>query len=101
MSEHHKVAEEAKLAFTREYQKKIRFIGHLGIRTDALGAGSARLSVAVEPQLTNSMGTVHGGVIMSLLDVALFFTFPTIDGQPLLTNLSERASMLGSAIAVD
>jgi acyl-CoA thioesterase len=64
-------AEDPKLAFTREYQKKIPFLGHLGIRTDELGHGSARLSVALAPQLTNSMGTVHGGVIMSLLDVAL------------------------------
>jgi uncharacterized protein (TIGR00369 family) len=63
--------EDAKLAYTREYQKKIPFLGHLGIRTDELGHGSARLSVAVGPQLTNSMGTVHGGVIMSLLDVAV------------------------------
>lgn len=71
MSEQHKRTEDSKLAYTREYQKKIRFIGHLGIRTDALGEGTARLSVAVKPELTNSMGTVHGGVIMSLLDVAL------------------------------
>lgn len=71
MTREAKRAEGSKLAFTREYQKKIRFIGHLGIRTDALGEGSARLSVEVKPELTNSMGTVHGGVIMSLLDVAL------------------------------
>ena len=55
----------------REYQKRIPFIQHLGIRTDELGKGSARLSVAVEANLMNSMGNVHGGVIMSLLDVAL------------------------------
>jgi uncharacterized protein (TIGR00369 family) len=41
------------------------------MRTDALGKGTAQLSVPVEPHLTNSLGTVHGGVIMSLLDVAL------------------------------
>ena len=62
---------EAKLAFTREYQKKIPFVQHLKILTEELGHGSARLSVPVAPHLTNSLGTVHGGVIMSLLDVAL------------------------------
>lgn len=60
-----------KVEFAREYQKRIPFIQHLQIRTDALGKGSAQLSVPVEPQLMNSLGTVHGGVIMSLLDVAL------------------------------
>ncbi len=57
--------------FAREYQKKIPFLSHLRILTEALGEGSARLSLPVEPHLKNSLGTVHGGVIMSLLDVAL------------------------------
>lgn len=60
-----------RLAFTREYQKKIPFVQHLKILTEALGEGTARLSLPVEPAFTNSLGTVHGGVIMSLLDVAL------------------------------
>jgi uncharacterized protein (TIGR00369 family) len=57
--------------FAREYQKRIPFVQHLKIHTDSLGKGSARLSVPVEAHLENSLGTVHGGVIMSLLDVAL------------------------------
>ncbi|MDQ5849833.1 MAG: PaaI family thioesterase [Pseudomonadota bacterium] len=59
------------LEFAREYQKKIPFVAHLKIQTEALGEGSARLSLPVEKHLANSIGTVHGGVIMSLLDVAL------------------------------
>lgn len=59
------------LDFAREYQKKIPYLQHLKIRTDELGEGAARLSVPIEPQLTNSLGTAHGGVIMSLLDVAV------------------------------
>jgi uncharacterized protein (TIGR00369 family) len=57
--------------FAREYQKRIPFVTHLKILTETLGEGSARLSLPIEPHLTNSLGTVHGGVIMSLLDVAL------------------------------
>ena len=57
--------------FAREYQKRIPFVQHLKVHTDTLGKGTARLSVPVEAHLTNSLGTVHGGVIMSLLDVAL------------------------------
>ena len=60
-----------KVEFAREYQKKIPFVAHLKILTEALGQGTARLSMPVEPHLTNSLGTVHGGAIMSLLDVAL------------------------------
>jgi uncharacterized protein (TIGR00369 family) len=59
------------LEFTRQYQKKIPFVSHLKILTEELGHGTARLSLPVEAHLRNSLGTVHGGVIMSLLDVAL------------------------------
>jgi uncharacterized protein (TIGR00369 family) len=59
------------LQFTRDYQKKIPFVAHLKVLTEALGQGTARLSLPIEAHLTNSLGTVHGGVIMSLLDVAL------------------------------
>jgi len=60
-----------RLQFTRDYQKKIPFVAHLKVLTEELGEGTARLSLPIEPRLTNSLGTVHGGVIMSLLDVAL------------------------------
>jgi uncharacterized protein (TIGR00369 family) len=60
-----------RLQFTRDYQKRIPFVAHLKILTEALGEGAARLSLPIEPHLTNSLGTVHGGVIASLLDVAL------------------------------
>jgi len=62
---------DARLAFTRDYQKRIPFVSHLKILTETLGEGTARLSLPIEAHLTNSIGTVHGGVIMSLLDVAL------------------------------
>ena len=62
---------DARLAFTRDYQKRIPFVSHLKILTETLGEGTARLSLPIEPHLTNSIGTVHGGVILSLLDVAL------------------------------
>ena len=60
-----------RLQFTRDYQKRIPFVSHLKILTETLGEGTARLSLPIEPHLTNSLGTVHGGVIVSLLDVAL------------------------------
>ena len=59
------------LEFTRAYQQKIPFVVHLGLTTEALGAGTARLSMSLPKHFTNSLGTAHGGVIMSLLDVAL------------------------------
>jgi uncharacterized protein (TIGR00369 family) len=59
------------LEFTREYQKKIPFVMHLGLTTETLGEGTARLSMPLPKHFTNSLGTAHGGIIMSLLDVAV------------------------------
>lgn len=55
----------------RAYQQKIPFLIHLGILTEELGEGTARLSMPLEAHMTNSFGTAHGGVIMTLLDVVL------------------------------
>ena len=62
---------DASIAFTRDYQKKIPFVAHLGLTTESLGEGTARLSMPLPAHFTNSLGTAHGGVILSLLDVAL------------------------------
>jgi uncharacterized protein (TIGR00369 family) len=87
---------DEKLAFTREYQKRIPFVSHLRILTEALGEGSARLSLPVEPHLTNSLGTVHGGVILSLLDVALCTAARTLhpDSMGVIT-IDLSASFIG------
>jgi len=82
--------------FAREYQKKIPFLSHLKILTEALGEGTAQLSLPVEPHLTNSLGTVHGGVIMSLLDVALCTAARTLHPESLgVITINMSTSFIG------
>ena len=64
-------AVERNVEFARDFQKRIPFIAHLGIEVEAIGVGTARLSVQIKPEQTNSFGTAHGGLILSLMDVAL------------------------------
>ena len=86
------------LEYTREYQKKIPFLTHLKIRTEDLGQGTATLSVPVEAHLTNSMGTVHGGVIMSLLDVALCTAARTLHPESIgVITIDLSTSFIGGA----
>ena len=86
------------LEFTREYQKKIPFLQHLRIRTDELGKGAARLSLPIEPQFTNSLGTAHGGVIMSLLDVALCTAARTLHPESIgVITIDLSTSFIGGA----
>jgi uncharacterized protein (TIGR00369 family) len=84
------------LQFTRDYQKKIPFVTHLKILTETLGEGEARLSLPIEPHLTNSIGTVHGGVIMSLLDVALCTAARTLHPESLgVVTIDMSTSFIG------
>ena len=83
----------------REYQKRIPFIQHLRIRTDELGKGSARLSVPLEANLMNSMGNVHGGVIMSLLDVALCTAARTLHPESIgVITINMNTSFIGAGM---
>jgi uncharacterized protein (TIGR00369 family) len=84
------------LQFTRDYQKKIPFLTHLKILTETLGEGEARLSLPIEPHLTNSIGTVHGGVILSLLDVALCTAARTLHPDSLgVVTIDMSTSFIG------
>ena len=89
---------KAGLEFAREYQQRIPFIRHLKILTETLGEGSARLSLPVEPHLTNSLGTAHGGVIMSLLDVALCTAARTLHPESVgVITIDLSTSFIGGA----
>jgi len=86
------------LEFTREYQKKIPFLQTLKILTEELGQGTARLSLPVEPQFTNSLGTAHGGVIMSLLDVAVCTAARTLHPDSVgVITIDMSTSFIGGA----
>jgi len=84
--------------YAREYQKKIPFVAHLKILTEALGEGTARLSLPVEPHMKNSLGTAHGGVIMSLLDVALCTAARTLHPESVgVVTIDLSTSFIGGA----
>src|SRR5438067_13118331 len=84
------------LQYARDYQKRIPFLSHLTILTETLDKGTARLSLPVEPHLTNSLGTVHGGVIMSLLDVALCTAARTLHPESLgVITINMSTSFIG------
>ena len=86
-----------KLQFTREYQGKIPFVTHLGLTTEALGEGTARLSMPLPKHFTNSLGTAHGGVIMSLLDVALCTAARTLHPESVgVITINMSTSFIGA-----
>jgi acyl-coenzyme A thioesterase PaaI-like protein len=49
----------------------IPFLELLGVRRESAAGGKARLTLQLQPQLRNLYDGFHGGVIMTLLDVAM------------------------------
>jgi uncharacterized protein (TIGR00369 family) len=50
---------------------KIPFVDLLGMEFLGLGVGEARIAIDLRDEHTNSWGVAHGGLLMTLLDVAL------------------------------
>jgi uncharacterized protein (TIGR00369 family) len=51
--------------------RHVPFTAHLGIRRERAEGGEAVMSMELAPHLLNNHDAVHGGVIMTLLDVAM------------------------------
>ena len=49
----------------------IHFVEHIGARIEESGHGSAVIVLELKPHLRNRLGVAHGGVVMTLLDVAM------------------------------
>jgi uncharacterized protein (TIGR00369 family) len=56
---------------TTNFDIHIPFVEHLGIELLEKADGTMRLKFAPRPEHLNSWNGIHGGVLMSLLDVAL------------------------------
>jgi uncharacterized protein (TIGR00369 family) len=69
---------ESGVAFAEKYHLKVPFAKHLGFEIDALEPGIARMSCILQEHMTNSWGTAHGGVIMTMLDVSLCMAARTL-----------------------
>jgi uncharacterized protein (TIGR00369 family) len=49
----------------------VPFLAHLGVEVESMEPGHALLSLEPRPEHYNSWGSVHGGVLMTLLDVCM------------------------------
>ena len=59
--------------------RHIPFASHLGIELLERGDGRARLRLQLRPELMNSFDAAHGGVVMTLLDIAMAVAARTRD----------------------
>jgi uncharacterized protein (TIGR00369 family) len=59
----------------------VPFVEHLGIRITEKGSGLVRLRLEPRPEFCNSWGSVHGGALMTMLDVALASAGRSLDDR--------------------
>ncbi|MBL8491008.1 MAG: PaaI family thioesterase, partial [Rhodocyclaceae bacterium] len=61
---------------------RIPFLRLLGVQAEQAGGGTSRISLELRPELMNSFEVSHGGVIMTLLDVAMAVASRGMRGHP-------------------
>ena len=70
--------------------------GLLGVRPVSLGEGEAVVELDASERLHNAMGTVHGGVLCDLADVAMGVALATVtvDGESFATLQLQMSYLL-------
>ncbi|HET9577644.1 MAG TPA: PaaI family thioesterase [Usitatibacter sp.] len=77
--------------------RHIPFASLLGVRLVEHGDGRAVIEVDLAPELHNSFGSAHGGVIMTLLDIAMAVAARTTDPKAVgAITVEMKASFIGT-----
>jgi uncharacterized protein (TIGR00369 family) len=69
----------AKSELERALGRSIPFAEHLGVRLREKGGGRAVFELELRPELMNSFNAAHGGVVMTMLDIAMAIAARTMD----------------------
>ena len=77
----------------------IPFVDHLGMTLERFDGGEATLHLLPRPEHRNSHGVVHGGVVMTLLDVALATAARSVDPSMGVVTIEMKTSFVRPAIA--
>jgi uncharacterized protein (TIGR00369 family) len=54
-----------------DFRARIPFVDHLGFELLRLEPGESDIAIGVREELTNSLGVAHGGMLMTLMDIAM------------------------------
>jgi uncharacterized protein (TIGR00369 family) len=63
----------------QELGRRIPFAQHLGVRLREKGGGRAVFELELRPELMNSFNAAHGGVVMTILDLAMAIAARSMD----------------------
>ena len=82
--------------YAADYHLKVPFAKHLGLVVDSLEPGVARVSCHLQPQMKNSFGTAHGGVVMTMLYVCMCMAARTLHpGSAGIMTITMNTAFIG------
>ena len=73
--------------------RPIPFASHLGVQLVEQGGGRCVLMLNIKPEHMNRFEVAHGGVVMTLLDIAMALAVSSLDPEALGTITVEMKSM--------
>jgi uncharacterized protein (TIGR00369 family) len=77
--------------------RRIPYADLLGVRLLSRGDGRAELELTLRPELMNSWESAHGGVIMTLLDIAMAVAARSADPKALgAITVEMKTSFIGT-----
>lgn len=86
------------MEISRALGRKIPFATHLGIQLVENGGGRTVLMLEVRPELMNRFEVAHGGVVMTLLDVAMAIATHSLDPEADgVITVEMKTSFIGAA----
>ncbi|MFM8692279.1 PaaI family thioesterase [Limnohabitans sp.] len=79
------------------FAHRIPFVHHLGFTLEAFGDGLSELHYAPRPEHLNSLEVVHGGAVMTLLDVTMATAARSVQPQLWVVTVEMKTSFLRPA----
>ncbi len=88
---------EERWAAIRQIANSSPYYQHSGLEIVELGEGTSRLRLRVKDELKNLYGTIHGGVLMAMLDSTCSFSVGSLleDGETMVT-LDIRVNLISN-----
>ena len=76
----------------------IPFVDHLGVEMVFFEDGQSELRFAPEPEHNNSFNVVHGGAVMTLLDVAMATAARSVERTSGAVTIEMKTSFMRAAV---
>jgi uncharacterized protein (TIGR00369 family) len=93
--------ESAATASAPQWRSHPPFYDHLGLELKALDGGRCVIGLPYAKHFGNSRGEVHGGIVASVLDIALSQAVrSTLEGPTNVATISMNVSYLAPAVGV-